>query len=96
MGGGGGGGLFEMEQRGPSSKHTVSTLAVSLPWRYISLIFFYQIFKASRIVASVWNARAMKPMIAPLAPSKKKPRFLREKKGKRKLKKKEEKAVRTN
>ena len=39
------GGLFEMEQRGLSSKHTVSTLAVSLPWRYISLIFFIKSLK---------------------------------------------------
>ena len=32
-GGRGGGGDFEMEQRGPSFKHTVCALAVSLPWR---------------------------------------------------------------
>ena len=63
----GGGGRVEMEQSGP--KHTVCALVVSVKI-------------ASRIVASVWNSRAVKPMFAPLAPWKKNPRFLRKKKKK--------------
>ena len=46
---------------------------------------------------SVRNARAVKPIIVPLAPSKKKkPAFMRKKKDEGKGKKKEGKAVRTN
>ena len=85
--GGGGGGLFEMEQRGPSSKHTVSTLAVSLPWRYISLIFFIKSLKQAYSCVRLERSSDETNDRAPRT-FKKKPRFLRKKKGKRKLKKK--------
>ena len=75
-------GNSKMEQRGPSSKHTPCVLAVRLPWRYISpIVSRNRLLKRlqARTFASVWNARAVKPMILPLATWKKK-RFMRKKK----------------
>ena len=90
-GGGGGGWVWkensEMEQRGPSSKHTASVLAVPIvSSNSLKKIASSYIYVRSSIVT---NDRAPRTL-------KKKPSFMRKKKRIKEMKEKKGKAVSTN